>query len=86
MSLNLGNTGCDAARALNPSPEWTKLRGALRTTAQAYANKALDAPPEKAVSASAYACALRDVYMALEAATTASPISQVKPPGVVKEP
>lgn len=84
MSLNLGTEGCQAARELRTVASWADLRTALHKLVVARMNTALDAPPELRVDQSAYARALRDVWMAFEAATNGEPIQRTAKPGPEK--
>lgn len=82
MSLNLGNIGCNAARALQANPDWAELRGALAELARAKMNVALDAAHDNQATACGYARAIRDMWVALEAATLNSNPNAIKKPGV----
>lgn len=86
MSLNLGTPTVQAAAALRPDPHFEQVRAGLAEVVQARVNAALDAPVEQRVEATAYARAIRDVWVALEAATlgvrpaaVATPRLKVKP-------
>lgn len=82
MSLNLGNVGCNAAHSLRSNPGWDELRAALRELASAKMNVALDAAPDNQATACGYARAMRDMWVALEAATAGVNPNSVKKPGV----
>lgn len=90
MSLNIGTEGCLAAKALQPSPDWKVLRDALEELARSKMNQALDAPPEVQATACGYARALRDLWVAFEAATVGGPgragdQNQVRKPGPISK-
>ena len=70
MSINLGHEGLQAARALRMDPQFAVLRAAIGEFAWKKIEAALDAPPELRVEATAYARALRDLYVAIEAGAT----------------
>lgn len=84
MSLNIGK-GVEAARSLVHSAAWRDICEALREQARSRMNQALDAPPGNRDDAIGYARALRDVYVAFEAATLGVPHAQVKKPGALAE-
>lgn len=81
MSLNLGNDGVAAARALNGSSDFTALRGALKELVRQKMNAALESSPDHRADACGYARALRDMHQAIESAATGVPQQQVKKPG-----
>lgn len=84
MSVNLGNLGCEAARSLRGNPDWVAVCEALKAQVTARMTMALDASPEKLADAVGYARALKDIYVAFEAATKNINQNQVQKPGPVK--
>jgi hypothetical protein len=76
--LNLQNDGIAAIRDLRMNPAWPVLMKVMATQSREHANRALDAPPELQASACGYARAVRDMYVALESATTDVPQQIVK--------
>lgn len=85
MSINLGNDGVNAARELRSSPSWAKICEALRLQTVAKMNAAMEAPIGDRVDATAYARALRDLWIAFESATTATNQNAVAKPGPEKK-
>lgn len=67
MSLNLGNDVSEAALALRADPHFAALRAGMAKVVNDKISQALDSPVEQRVEATAYARALRDVWVALEA-------------------
>lgn len=80
--MNLGTKGCEAARALNTSEHFAIVLAALKDLANQTANTALDSPPSEQARACGYARALRDTYVALEAARVGTHQNAIKKPGV----
>lgn len=80
--MNLGTKGCEAARALGMSEHFAVVVTAFKDLANQTANSALDAPPAEQARACGYARAVRDAYVALEAARTGAHQTAVKKPGV----
>lgn len=85
MSLNLGTPACEALRELNAHPKFAVFLNGVRELTCAMTNKALDAPPENALKASGYGQAMRDFYVAIEAAAKGTHQPAVKAPGAVKQ-
>lgn len=67
--MNLGNDGITAARALNGNESWNGVMAALGRVAAEHGDKALDCELTHRVDQTAYARALRDLWVALTAAT-----------------
>lgn len=86
MSLNLGNEVMEAARALREYEPWAAIRDGLLEAARRSTNTALETAGERAGDAIGYARALRDVYLALEAATTGQNLNRIEKPGPVDRP
>lgn len=80
MSLNLGNATMAACAALRTDASFAALRAGLADVAHQKIHAALDVPPEQRVEATSYARALRDVWLAIEAATLTVPQRQVALP------
>lgn len=80
MSINLGNEGLAAARALRMDANFAALRAAIGEFAWARMNASLEVPQELRVEATAYARAVRDLYVAIEAGTIDQPQRAVKVP------
>lgn len=80
MSINLGHEGLQAARALRMDPQFAVLRAAIGEFAWKKIEAALDAPPELRVETTAYARALRDLYVAIEAGATDQMQRNIKVP------
>lgn len=84
MSLNLGTPACDAAKTLQGNEQWRTIREAVFELARQRMNIALDSAPEHRADAVGYARAVRDLYLAFEAATTGAPMNRVVKPGMEK--
>lgn len=80
MSLNLGNSTMAACAALRTDASFAALRTGLADIAHQKIHAALDVPPDARVEATSYARALRDVWLAIEAATLTVPQRQVALP------
>lgn len=80
--MNLGSVATDAALRLKNNPDWIAFKAGLEATAGALMNASLASPPEARLDATAYARAVRDVWIAVEAATTATGQRGVAKPGV----
>lgn len=80
MSINLGNEGIAAARALAVSAEWVAIRRAFYEQMRKVFNIALESPPDLRADQVGYARAMRDMYMALESATTGDNQNHVEKP------
>jgi hypothetical protein len=80
MSLNIGNEGVKAAKSLVVSSDWATLRGVLLEQARAAMNRAIEAVSGRE-DACGYARALRDIWMALESASTGVQLPQMPKPG-----
>lgn len=80
MSLNLGNEGLNACANLGNQGDFVALRLALLEQVRTQMNQALDIEPTKRDDAIGYARALRDVWLALEAAATRQKINAVPKP------
>lgn len=80
MSLNLGDAATRAARTLCFNEGFTALRAGLGDLAQTKVNEAISSHPESRLEATAYARALRDVWVALEAAALGVRQQQVPQP------
>ncbi len=84
MSLNLGTPVNDAATALRNNPDWKTIRDAVREQVRQKMNVALSASPDKVADNVGYARALRDIYIAFEAATFGKQQTQIAPVGPEK--
>lgn len=80
MGLNLGTACLAAARALRTDPNWAIIREQLGVAALDRMNAGLDSAPELRVEATAYARALRDLWLAFEAGTLEIHQRQVEKP------
>jgi sirohydrochlorin ferrochelatase len=80
VSLNIGNSGGAAARSLRQNGDWKAFREALYELARQKMNQALE-PSATRDDAVGYARALRDLSIAIEAATLEIPQTQIKKPG-----
>ncbi len=69
MSINLGNAGYEAIRALRGSESWAAFCQALETTARDKLHYALECSVEIRVDATAYARAFHDIHVAIVATT-----------------
>lgn len=83
MSLNLGNDGINACMNLANNGDFIAFRDALLEQSRTLVNQALDVEPTRRDDAIGYARALRDVWLAIEAAATGQRMSAVKKPGVI---
>lgn len=84
MTLNLHNAGIQACRALSTNEHFIVFTQAIYDLAQAKANLALDASAENQPSSIGYARCMRDLFVAMVAASSSVPHNAVKAPGVVK--
>lgn len=84
MSLNLGNEGLKAAAELRASPHFAALLGALEARAYEMMTRALESDSAGRVDATAYARALRDLWIALESGATGVPQRAVRQPRAAK--
>ena len=82
MSINLGNETMAAARALRFNEPFAALRLGLGQFAHKKMSTALDSAVDLRIEATAYARALRDVWVALESATLEIPQNGVERPQV----
>lgn len=80
MSLNLGTEGVNACANLGNSSDFVAFRAALLEVARVQMNQALDLATENSIG---YARAVRDLWLAVEAAATNQKIQQVKKPAPV---
>ena len=86
MSVNIGSPAIAAVQELRGSPRWQDFISGLREVAQQRADAALAAPTGGARDdACGYARALRDIYVALQAAAQNVNPNQVKKPGAIKD-
>jgi len=83
LSLNLGNNACNACKNLSNSADFILFRDGLFERARDHMNQALDIEPSKRDDAIGYARALRDLWLAIEAASTGQKIQAVTRPGAV---
>lgn len=83
MSLNLGNDGVNACQNMANSGDFIAFRDALLEQSRVLMNQALDVEPARRDDAIGYARALRDVWVAIEAAVTGQRMSAVRKPGVI---
>lgn len=82
--MNLGNEAIEAARDLHQSGAtraFEQLRDGILNQSRYFMNQALDAGPDDRHMAVGYAKALRDLYVALEAAAHGVPHRQVEKVG-----
>jgi sirohydrochlorin ferrochelatase len=84
VSLNLGNDVMEAARSLREMEPWATVREGLLEAARRAMNTALETAGERTGDAIGYARALRDVYLALEGATTGQSLNRIEKPGPVE--
>ena len=73
MSVNLGTEAMNAAARLRHDPDFIVVRKGLALFAGRSINMAIGAVPEMRVEATAYARALRDLWVALESAALQVP-------------
>lgn len=69
MSLNLGNDAMKACEALRANPDFQRLLAAIGPVVGARIELSLEVEPNVRVDATAYARGMRDVWVALQAAT-----------------
>jgi hypothetical protein len=69
-SINLGNEGIQACRALRGLDQWDRFRAALGDAADKAVDQAIGSDPARRIEDTAYARGLRDLWIAIEAATT----------------
>lgn len=69
MSINLGNAGYEAIRALRGSENWAVFCLAVETAARDKLHAALESSVENRVDATAYARAFHDIHVALVSTT-----------------
>jgi hypothetical protein len=67
--VNIGNEGVMACRGLKGNEQWDMLRAQLYKLAADRTDVALNSDPSARVDLTAYARALRDLWVALESAT-----------------
>lgn len=80
MSLNLGNDAINACANLANAGDFVMFRDGLLERVRDLTNQALDTEPSKRDDAIGYARALRDLWMAIEAAATGQRIQAIKKP------
>jgi len=80
MSLNLQNGGINACVNLANNGDFAAFRDALLERARDQMNQALDVESAKRDDAIGYARALRDVWIAIEAAVTGKKYQEIKKP------
>jgi hypothetical protein len=80
MSLNLGGEFYNLALRLRDNETFAELRVALGEAAMKQMSDALNTPPELRVHATAYAAAVRDLYLQFESAARAVRPTQIKLP------
>lgn len=80
MSLNLGTEGVNACANLGQQGDFVAFRLALLEQVRTQMNQALDIEPARRDDAIGYARALRDLWLALEAAATRQKINAVPKP------
>ncbi len=81
MSLNIGTEAHEAVKRLAHNPDFKAVRDGLYEVMRARFNQALDGMGADAIG---YARALRDIYLAFEAAATGKQINQVPKPTTEK--
>ena len=69
MSINLGTSGCDACAHLRNNEHWQTVCESVREQTRTWMNNVLDPDIGKAEFARGYAKAIRDLYLAFDAAT-----------------
>lgn len=86
MSLNIGNDAIEAAKSLHQmdaaKPLFEAVRRAMADQAREHMNRALDTHEHRDVAVG-YARAMRDIYLAFEAAVHGQRPNQVEKPGPV---
>ena len=80
MSLNFGNEFANLAFSLRDNEQFARLRIELGKAANKLMNKAIDAPPEARIEQTAYARAVRDLFVIFEASARKVPAQQVTLP------
>jgi hypothetical protein len=80
VSLNLGSQGVNACANLGSQGDFVALRLALLEQVRTQMNQALDIEAARRDDAIGYARALRDLWLALEAAATGQKINAVPKP------
>ena len=85
MSLNIGNDGINAVRALRTHPAWADLVKGLAEECRKKTISALEADAEHQPQAAGYARALMDVCVAFQAAELNVQPQVVKKPGPLKD-
>lgn len=84
MRLNLQNAGVQACKALSTNEHFIVFTQVIHDLAQEKANLALDASAENQPSSIGYARCMRDLFVAMVAASSSVPHNVVKVPGAVK--
>jgi hypothetical protein len=84
VSLNLGTDAINACMNLSNSADFILFRDGLLERARDHMNQALDIEPTKRDDAIGYARALRDLWIAIEAAATGQRIQQIKKPNPIQ--
>jgi hypothetical protein len=74
MSINLGTAACEAMARLRTHADWKIIRDAIHEHARKSANTAIEVEHTFQAAACGYARAMRDLFVAIEAAT-----DQVRP-------
>jgi hypothetical protein len=84
MSLNLGNEAINACREMSGNPNWETVRNVIFDLISRQHDTLIDVEPTHRLEAHAYIRGLRDLYVALESATTSKLQRQVARPGPTK--
>jgi hypothetical protein len=73
MNITLNNDVTAAAKALRGNPDWEKFRKGLGDVSDSMTDKAIGSDPALRIESTAFARALRDLWVQLEAATNDVP-------------
>ena len=84
MSINLGNDGGAACKALSMNDHFIAFKQTLYEQAQKAANTALNTSQDNQATQIGYARALRDLFQAVVSASSGVPQSKVVAPGALK--
>jgi len=76
MSINLGTPGCDACAQLRNNENWALVCESVKEQTTVWMNNVLDSDVGKAEYVRGYAKAVRDLYIAFDAATKGQRQSQ----------
>lgn len=80
--MNLGNPAIAAIELLKDHPDWRAFVDALGAAATKSMNDSLTSPVDTRVHQTSYAAAIRDVWIAIESATSSVSHASVRRPGV----